>query len=68
MCPLEANTFGIEFKAFCIQDFETKRMLFEIGGLPEDGAGAGAATGAAVRWTAPTHRHISGKHTHDMRG
>ncbi len=46
MCPLEANTFGIEFKAFCIQDFETKRMLFEIGGLPEDGAGAGAATDA----------------------
>jgi hypothetical protein len=41
LCPIEANTYGIMFRAFCIKDYDTKRVLFQVGEFP-DGSGAGA--------------------------
>ncbi|RLN85300.1 hypothetical protein BBJ28_00014058 [Nothophytophthora sp. Chile5] len=31
LCPLSANTYGIEFLHFAISDYESKRKIFEIG-------------------------------------
>jgi hypothetical protein len=31
LCPLSANTFGIEFLSFAIIDYETKNIIFEVG-------------------------------------
>lgn len=31
LCPLSANTFGIEFLQFAIVDYDTKNCLFEVG-------------------------------------
>mmetsp|Transcript_4348 Transcript_4348/g.5993 ORF Transcript_4348/g.5993 Transcript_4348/m.5993 type:complete len:251 (-) Transcript_4348:263-1015(-) len=31
LCPLSANTYGIEFIEFTIYDYETKAILFEVG-------------------------------------
>ena len=30
MCPLRANTFGIEFVSFVIRDYDTKRVVFKV--------------------------------------
>lgn len=30
MCPLTANTYGIEFLSFAITDFESKKTIFEV--------------------------------------
>ena len=30
MCPLSANTYGIDFLSFVIRDYETKRVIFEV--------------------------------------
>ena len=30
MCPLSANTYGIEFNSFRIRDYETQEQLFEV--------------------------------------
>ena len=32
LCPLSANTHGIDFLSFCISDYETKRVIFKVGG------------------------------------
>jgi len=32
LCPLSANTYGIDFKYFSICDYESKRLIFEVGG------------------------------------
>lgn len=31
LCPLSANTYGIEFINFSISDYETKNIIFEVG-------------------------------------
>lgn len=31
LCPLSANVFGIEFLQFTISDYETKKIIFEVG-------------------------------------
>jgi len=31
LCPLSANTFGIEFLQFTISDYQTKKIIFEVG-------------------------------------
>lgn len=31
LCPLSANTYGIEFLQFAIVDYDTKNCLFEVG-------------------------------------
>ena len=31
LCPLSANKYGIEFLQFGISDFETKKVIFEVG-------------------------------------
>lgn len=31
LCPISANTYGIEFLHFSISDYESKRKIFEIG-------------------------------------
>lgn len=31
LCPLSANTFGIEFLSFTISDYATKKIIFEVG-------------------------------------
>ena len=31
LCPLNANTYGIEFLQFAIVDYDTKNCLFEVG-------------------------------------
>ena len=31
LCPLSANTFGIDFLSFTISDYETKKTIFEVG-------------------------------------
>jgi len=31
LCPLSANTFGIEFLSFTISDYESKKIIFEVG-------------------------------------
>mmetsp|Transcript_13897 Transcript_13897/g.18999 ORF Transcript_13897/g.18999 Transcript_13897/m.18999 type:complete len:256 (-) Transcript_13897:346-1113(-) len=31
LCPLTANTFGIEFLSFTISDYNTKKVIFEVG-------------------------------------
>ena len=31
LCPLSANTFGIEFLQFAIVDYDSKHCLFEVG-------------------------------------
>lgn len=30
MCPLSANTYGIEFLSFIISDYDTKNLIFEV--------------------------------------
>ena len=30
LCPISANTFGIEFTSFIIRDYDTKRVVFEV--------------------------------------
>ena len=30
LCPLSANDYGIEFLAFSIRDYTSKKMLFEV--------------------------------------
>mmetsp|Transcript_15482 Transcript_15482/g.32375 ORF Transcript_15482/g.32375 Transcript_15482/m.32375 type:complete len:262 (-) Transcript_15482:327-1112(-) len=30
MCPLSANSFGIEFLSFIISDYDTKNLIFEV--------------------------------------
>ena len=30
LCPLSANTFGIDFISFTISDYETKNVIFEV--------------------------------------
>jgi len=32
LCPLSANTYGIDFKYFSICDYDSKRLIFEVGG------------------------------------
>lgn len=36
LCPLSANTFGIDFVAFKIRNMETNDVLFETEKDPED--------------------------------
>ncbi len=31
LCPLSANTFGIDFLSFNISDYDTKKIIFEVG-------------------------------------
>jgi hypothetical protein len=31
LCPISANTFGIEFLRFTIMDYSTKKVIFEVG-------------------------------------
>ena len=31
LCPLAANTFGFEFLNFTISDYDTKKIIFEVG-------------------------------------
>lgn len=31
LCPLSANTFGIDFLQFTISDYQTKKVIFEVG-------------------------------------
>lgn len=31
LCPLSANTFGIDFLQFTISDYQTKNIIFEVG-------------------------------------
>ena len=31
LCPLSANTYGIEFLRFSISDYSTKKIIFEVG-------------------------------------
>jgi hypothetical protein len=31
LCPLSANTFGIDFLSFSISDYQTKKVIFEVG-------------------------------------
>lgn len=31
LCPLSANTFGIDFLQFSIIDYQTKKIIFEVG-------------------------------------
>ena len=31
LCPLTANTFGFEFLNFTISDYDTKKVIFEVG-------------------------------------
>jgi hypothetical protein len=30
MCPLSANTYGIEFQSFMIRDYDSKQVIFEV--------------------------------------
>jgi hypothetical protein len=30
LCPVEANTYGIEFLSFTIEDYDTKHLIFEV--------------------------------------
>lgn len=30
LCPLSANSYGIDFQSFTISDYETKEVIFEI--------------------------------------
>ena len=30
LCPLSANVYGIDFLAFTIEDYDTKRVIFEV--------------------------------------
>jgi hypothetical protein len=30
LCPLSANTYGIEFLSFTIEDYNTKKLIFEV--------------------------------------
>lgn len=30
LCPLSANTYGIEFLSFTIQDYDSKKLIFEV--------------------------------------
>lgn len=31
LCPLSANSYGVEFLSFAIMDYETKNIIFEVG-------------------------------------
>ena len=31
LCPLSANTYGIDFLSFTISDYSTKKIIFEVG-------------------------------------
>ncbi len=31
LCPLSANTFGIDFLTFTISDYTSKKVIFEVG-------------------------------------
>jgi hypothetical protein len=31
LCPLSSNTFGIDFLNFTISDYQTKKIIFEVG-------------------------------------
>lgn len=31
LCPLSANSFGIDFLQFTISDYQTKKVIFEVG-------------------------------------
>ena len=31
LCPVSANTFGIDFLNFTISDYESKKTIFEVG-------------------------------------
>lgn len=31
LCPLSANVFGIDFLQFTISDYESKKIIFEVG-------------------------------------
>lgn len=31
LCPLSANNYGIDFLSFTISDYETKKIIFEVG-------------------------------------
>ena len=31
LCPLSANSYGIDFQQFTISDYETKKIIFEVG-------------------------------------
>src|SRR5688572_5756435 len=31
LCPMSANTYGIEFLSFNISDYDTKKTIFEVG-------------------------------------
>eukprot|EP00616_Rhizochromulina_sp_CCMP1243_P006894 CAMPEP_0118967060 /NCGR_PEP_ID=MMETSP1173-20130426/4477_1 /TAXON_ID=1034831 /ORGANISM="Rhizochromulina marina cf, Strain CCMP1243" /LENGTH=253 /DNA_ID=CAMNT_0006915957 /DNA_START=209 /DNA_END=970 /DNA_ORIENTATION=+ len=30
LCPLSANSYGIEFQSFTIEDYDTKKLIFEV--------------------------------------
>jgi protein unc-119 len=38
LCPLTANTYGIEFYQFTIRDVERNKVLFEVGQAPDGAA------------------------------
>ena len=31
LCPLSANRYGIDFLSFTISDYDTKKVIFEVG-------------------------------------
>ena len=37
MCPLTANTYGIEFNFFRVKDYATQQVLFEVARDPNMG-------------------------------
>ena len=48
MCPLSANTYGIEFLSFIISDYDTKNLIFEVCHSQRASLPAAAAAEAAA--------------------
>lgn len=49
LCPVEANTYGVEFVHFKIRNYETNDTLIEIAKKPED-IGRNTATSRKIRY------------------
>ena len=44
LCPVSANTYGIDFLSFVIKDYDTKRVIFEVNKDPNAFAGIDLAS------------------------
>ena len=55
LCPIEANTYGVEFTRFKIRDMATQAVLFEVRKQPESDIPEDAPPNAArfVRYQFP---------------